>query len=158
MLLLHTHIVYILKNRLFWSSISFTDGTDFLLVFCPNTCSLPRYQHSPTRVVHLLGSITLLKTCVCLYTLLYLKWIISKDLLYSPGNSAQCYMAVWMGGEFGGDGCTYIYTYMAESLCCSPETITTLLTGYTPTQNKKFFKKNNPMLTHHYHQKSTVEL
>ena len=27
---------------------------------------------------------------------------------------------------------------MAESLCCSPETITTLLTGYTPIQNTKF--------------------
>ena len=26
---------------------------------------------------------------------------------------------------------------MAESLCCSSETITTLLTGYTPIQNKK---------------------
>ena len=26
---------------------------------------------------------------------------------------------------------------MAESLCCSPETITTLLIGYTPVQNKK---------------------
>ena len=24
---------------------------------------------------------------------------------------------------------------MAESLCCSPETITTLLIGYTPKQN-----------------------
>ena len=52
----------------------------------------------------------------------------------------------------------HLYIYMAESLCCSPETIVTLLTGYTPIQNKKFFKKNNPMLTHHYHQKSTVEL
>ena len=31
---------------------------------------------------------------------------------------------------------------MAESLCCSPETITTLLMGYTLIQNKKlFFKK-----------------
>ena len=30
---------------------------------------------------------------------------------------------------------------MAESLCPSPETITTLLIGYTPTQNKKFMKK-----------------
>ena len=30
---------------------------------------------------------------------------------------------------------------MAESLHCSPETITTLLIGYTPTQNKKFKKK-----------------
>ena len=27
---------------------------------------------------------------------------------------------------------------MAESLCCSPETVTTLLTSYTPIQNKKF--------------------
>ena len=29
-------------------------------------------------------------------------------------------------------------TYMAESFLCSPETTTTLLIGYTPTQNKKF--------------------
>ena len=35
------------------------------------------------------------------YTWLYLKWIINKDLLYTTWNSAQCYMAVWMGGEFG---------------------------------------------------------
>ena len=37
------------------------------------------------------------------YTLLYLKWITSKDLLYSPGNSAKWYVAGWMGGEFGGE-------------------------------------------------------
>ena len=30
-------------------------------------------------------------------------------------------------------------TCMAESLHCSPETITTLLISYTPIQNKKFF-------------------
>ena len=30
---------------------------------------------------------------------------------------------------------------MAESLCCSPETITTLLIGYTPIKNKKLKKK-----------------
>ena len=35
------------------------------------------------------------------YTLLYLKWITNKDLLYSTGNSTQCYMAAWMGEEFG---------------------------------------------------------
>ena len=29
---------------------------------------------------------------------------------------------------------------MAESLCCPPETITTLLMGYTLVQNKKFLK------------------
>ena len=36
------------------------------------------------------------------YTLLYFKWITNKDLLYSTGNTAQYYVAAWMGGEFGG--------------------------------------------------------
>ena len=44
-----------------------------------------------------------------------------------------------MGGEFGGEGIHVIC--MAESLCCSPETITTLLIGDTLTQNKKLKKK-----------------
>ena len=35
------------------------------------------------------------------YTLLYLKSVTNKDLLYSPGNSAQCHVAAWMGEEFG---------------------------------------------------------
>ena len=30
---------------------------------------------------------------------------------------------------------------MAESLCCSPKTTTTLLIDYAPIQNKKFEKK-----------------
>ena len=38
-----------------------------------------------------------------MYTLLYLKWITKKDLLYSTWNSAQCYVAAWMGGGFGGE-------------------------------------------------------
>ena len=37
-----------------------------------------------------------------MYTLLYSKWITNKDLLYSTWNSAQCYVAAWIGGEFGG--------------------------------------------------------
>ena len=28
-----------------------------------------------------------------IHTLLYLKWITNKDLLYSTWNSAQCYVA-----------------------------------------------------------------
>ena len=46
---------------------------------------------------------------VVMYTLLYLKWIINKALLYSPGNSAQCYVAAWMGGDFGGE---WIHVYV----------------------------------------------
>ena len=44
-----------------------------------------------------------------MYTLLYFKWIINKDLLYSTGNSDQCYASAWMGGEFGGEWIMYMY-------------------------------------------------
>ena len=37
-----------------------------------------------------------------MYTLLYLKWITNKNLLYSTWNSAQCYVAAWIGGGLGG--------------------------------------------------------
>ena len=71
------------------------------------------------------------------YTLLYLKWITSRDLLYRSWNSIQCYMAVWMGGEFGEEW-IHVYAWLTYTLHCSPETIRTLLTGYIPMQNKKF--------------------
>ena len=44
-----------------------------------------------------------------LYTLLYLKWIINKDLLHTLWNSVQCYVLAWMGGEFGVNGYMYMY-------------------------------------------------
>ena len=61
-----------------------------------------------------------------MYTLLCLKFIVNKDLLYSTWNSAQCYVtAGWERslGEMNTCIC------MAESLCCSPETTMTLLIG-----------------------------
>ena len=64
-----------------------------------------------------------------MHMLLYLKWI-TRNLLYSTWNSAPCYVAAWMGGEFGGewmDTCVC----MAEFLCCPSETITALLIGCT---------------------------
>ena len=45
-------------------------------------------------------------------TLFYLKWIINKDLLYSTGNSVQCYGAAWMGGEFEGNGYMYMHGWV----------------------------------------------
>jgi len=49
-------------------------------------------------------------------TLLYSKWITNKDLLCRTGNSAQCYVPVWMGGGWGENGHTYAcmcaYIYM----------------------------------------------
>ena len=38
-----------------------------------------------------------------MYTLLYLKWITNRHLLYSIWNSTQCYVPAWMGEEFGGE-------------------------------------------------------
>ena len=36
-----------------------------------------------------------------MYTLLYLKWVTIKVLLYSTRNTAQCHVSAWMGGDFG---------------------------------------------------------
>ena len=44
-----------------------------------------------------------------MYTLLYFKWVINKDLLCSTGNSAECYMVAWMRGELGGE---WIHVYV----------------------------------------------
>ena len=65
-----------------------------------------------------------------MYTLLYLKWIANKDLLYSVLNSAPCYVPAWMGAGFVGAGIC-----VAESLHFSPETIITLLISYITIQN-----------------------
>ena len=46
---------------------------------------------------------------VDMYTRLCVKWKTNKVFLYSTWNSAQCYAAVWMGGEFGGE---WIHVYV----------------------------------------------
>ena len=48
------------------------------------------------------------------YTLLYKKWITSKGLLYSTGNSAQCYLVAWMGGNLGENGCNKIQCFLRD--------------------------------------------
>ena len=50
-----------------------------------------------------------------MYTVLYLKWITSKDLLYSTWNSAQYYMAAWMGRKFGREW-IHIYVWLSPFL------------------------------------------
>ena len=59
-----------------------------------------------------------------MYTLLYLKWIATKDLLYSTWNCSVLSSSldgreVWARMD--------TWTCMAESLWCSPENTTTLL-------------------------------
>ena len=46
------------------------------------------------------------------YTLLYLKWVMNKDLLDSTW-SLLSYVAAWMGGEFGGE-------WIHVCVCLSP--------------------------------------
>ena len=57
-----------------------------------------------------LGEGTARESGMDMYTLLYLKWITNKDLLYSKENTAQCQVAAWMGEEFGGDW-IHVYIY-----------------------------------------------
>ena len=46
------------------------------------------------------------------YTFLYFKWITNKNLLYSTGNSAQCYVAAWVKEKFIGK---WIHIYLWPS-------------------------------------------
>ena len=49
-----------------------------------------------------------------MYTLLYLKQITNKDLLYSTKKSAQCYVAAWRGVGFGGEW-IHVYVWLSPS-------------------------------------------
>ena len=68
--------------------------------------------------------------------LLSIEWIDTKVLLYSTGckdllytgNSVQCYVAAWLGEEFGEE---WIHVYVCLSHSAAPETIT-LLISYVP--------------------------
>ena len=48
-------------------------------------------------------------------TAILIKWIANKDLLYSTGISAQCYVTVCIGGEFGGEW-LYVYVWLSPSV------------------------------------------
>ena len=72
-------------------------------------------------------------------TLLYLKWIPTRTYCIAHGTLLNVICQYrWKGGFKGIDTCIG----MAESLRCSPETITTLLISYTPIQNVLVLKNN----------------
>ena len=77
---------------------------------------------------------------MAMYTLLYLKATRTYGI-------AQGTLLIAMGSLDGrgvwGRMDTCVYIYMAESLDWAPETITTLLIGYTPKKNKKLKKKKD---------------
>ena len=72
-----------------------------------------------------------------------------QDLLYSTWNSAQCYVAAWMGGRFGGE-LVHVYVCLSPfdvhlklSQCC-------LLISYISIQNKKFKERKWKKVTDHF--------
>ena len=56
----------------------------------------------------------------CRYTWLYLTWVTNKDLLYSTGNSAQCYVPAWMAGKFGGTQMKSVLVAQSCPTLCDP--------------------------------------
>ena len=44
-----------------------------------------------------------------------IKWISNKMVLYSTGNSAQCYVEAWMAGEFRGEW-IHVYIWLSSSV------------------------------------------
>ena len=60
-----------------------------------------------------------------IYTLLYIKQITNKDLLYSTGNYIQYLVITYSGRECKKRIYIFLYTCITESLCCVPETNTT---------------------------------
>ena len=57
-----------------------------------------------------------------IYTLLHIKEITNKDLLYSMGNNTQQFVMTYMGKESKQECCTYTLCF----LCRTPESNTTL--------------------------------
>ena len=69
-----------------------------------------------------------------MYTLLCLKQITNKDLLCSSWNSAQCYVAAWVGGEFGGEW-IHVYVRLSPFAAHLKLSLHCLLISYISIQN-----------------------
>ena len=57
---------------------------------------------------------------VYMHTLLSLQWMTNRDLLWSPGNSAQCEVGAWRGAGGRMDTCIRIASPFAIHLKLSP--------------------------------------
>ena len=77
----------------------------------PNRNRLTDLEHKLSLLGETKGKGIIREFGMNMYTLLYLKWITNKDLLYSTWNSAVNYVEVWMGGEFEEDW-TQVYIWL----------------------------------------------
>ena len=86
------------------------DERDFLMTFLPS----PSLFVDPTSLLSFHPGPLFSSHLKCpkrvwdghIHTVMY------KDLLYSTGNSAQCYVTAWMGGGFGG-GWMHVYMWLS---------------------------------------------
>ena len=101
-----------LSNLLNLSASIWGDQMEITHVKC--SASTRHTVSSQKLLAAIVPIIVLLILFILMYTLLCLKCITNKDLLYSAGNSAQCYAAAWMGGEFGGE---WIHVYVSVCVC-----------------------------------------
>jgi len=73
-----------------------------------------------------------------MYTLLYL-----KQTYCTAQGTAQCHVAAWMGGEFGGEW-IHVYVWLSHFAVHLILSQHCLLTDYTPVQNTKVFSYKHP--------------
>ena len=78
-----------------------------------------------------------------MYTLLYVKWITDKDLLYSIWNF-QCHTAAWMGRE-SEEEWTHGYEWLSPFPVHRKLAQHCSLISYIPVQNKKLKKDPQPL-------------
>ena len=89
------------------------------------------------------------------YTLLYSKWITNKDLLYSTGNSAQCYVPAWIRGEFGGE---WIHVYVRLSPFIVHRKLSQHCQPVIPQYKiKDLFEKKKSQIYHHLQRRKNLK-
>ena len=53
----------------------------------------------------------------------HFEWMANRDLLYNAWNSAQCYVAAWMGGKCGGECACVLSRFGRVLVCMTPWTV-----------------------------------
>ena len=96
------------------------------------------------------------KTQIQSQSLLYLEWTTNRDLLNSTGNSAQCYVAAWMGGTFRGEWIhTPFYVHLKLSQHCKSAIpqykIKSLKTIWSQQGREKVGRPEKVVLNHIYY-------
>ena len=102
---------------------------------CLGTNSSPFLHYSSTQSLSTLG------TRKARVTREDLKWMTNKVLLYSTGNSAQCYMAAWMKGEFGRARIHCMYSWVASLFIWNYHTVVLAISQYKTKGFKKELAK-----------------